>query len=263
MQRWGGENYLEVALLSRWTTTVLWWQEVFPTTERKDQRDVTVFIFFLVYLLFFGSLFFYPSVLWLSVFILFCSGCGGASGSSRCWWRWQTGESWGWAGNRWQLLWWWFCSCSSSLFCVPPSVCLCFCFFFRFSRCRCYYRRLGGRWQLAVALVVVAGGHGGERNREENVGWNRKCLVFWLTLGQIFSTPGAWRSNIFIGSGRGTFCLFWCKISALGLTRKHPNHWLKVAMMNCRFCRKNSWPGWPLWGDATASTASINPNSLH
>ena len=26
-------------------------------------------------------------------FFLFCSGCGGASGSSRCWWRWQTGES--------------------------------------------------------------------------------------------------------------------------------------------------------------------------
>jgi hypothetical protein len=45
-------------------------QEVFPATERKDQRDVTVFIFFLVYLLFFGSLLFCPSVLWLSVFFL-------------------------------------------------------------------------------------------------------------------------------------------------------------------------------------------------
>jgi len=32
-------------------------------------------------LLFFSSLFF------------FCFGCGGASGSSRCWWRWLTGES--------------------------------------------------------------------------------------------------------------------------------------------------------------------------
>ena len=42
-----------------------------------------------------------------------------------------------------------------------------------------------------MALVVVVGGHGGERNREENVGWNRKWLVFWLTLDQIFSTPGA------------------------------------------------------------------------
>jgi hypothetical protein len=39
-----------------------------------------------------------------------------------------------------------------------------------------------------------------------------------------------------MGGGRGTFCLFWCKILALGSTRKHPNHRLKVAMMNCQFC---------------------------
>jgi hypothetical protein len=33
-----GENYLAVALLSRWTAAVLWWQEVFPATERKRPK---------------------------------------------------------------------------------------------------------------------------------------------------------------------------------------------------------------------------------
>ena len=31
----------------------------------------------------------------------------------------------------------------------------------------------------------------GREGREENVGWNWKWLVFWLTLYQIFSTLGA------------------------------------------------------------------------
>jgi hypothetical protein len=72
--------------------------------------------------------------------------------------------------------------------------------------------------------------------REENVGWNRKWLVFWLTLDQLFSSSGAWKSNLFIGGGRGTLCLLWCKLSTLGSTRKHLNHWFKVVMMNCQFC---------------------------
>jgi hypothetical protein len=29
-----------------------------------------------------------------------------------------------------------------------------------------------------VALVVVAGSHGGERNKEENVGWNQNGWFF-------------------------------------------------------------------------------------
>jgi len=28
-------------------------------------------------------------------------------------------------------------------------------------------------------------------------------------------------------------------------------------------CKKNGWSGWPLWGGATASTASISPNGLY
>jgi hypothetical protein len=84
-----------------------------------------------------------------------------------------------------------------------------------------------------------------------------------LSLDRNFSIPRAWRSNLFIGGGRGTFCLLWCKISALGSTWKHLNHWLKIAMMNCQFCRKNGRSGWSIWGGSTASAASIGPNSLH
>jgi len=41
-----GENYLAVALLSRWTTAVLWWQEVFPMMERKrPKRCYWVYLF--------------------------------------------------------------------------------------------------------------------------------------------------------------------------------------------------------------------------
>jgi hypothetical protein len=58
-----------------------------------------------------------------------------------------------------------------------------------------------------VVVVVVAEGHGGERNREvllaAETGLGR--LVFWLSLDRNFSTPRALRLNIFIGDGRGTF----------------------------------------------------------
>jgi hypothetical protein len=78
-----------------------------------------------------------------------------------------------------------------------------------------------------------------ERERERGSAGSKNRLgrlVFLLSLDPNFSTPGAWRSNLFIGGRRGTLCLLRCKISALGSTRKHPNHWLKVAMMNCQFC---------------------------
>jgi hypothetical protein len=34
------------------------------------------------------------------------------------------------------------------------------------------------------------------------------------------------------------FGLHLCQILALGLTRKHPYCWLKMAMMNCQFCAR-------------------------
>jgi hypothetical protein len=40
-----------------------------------------------------------------------------------------------------------------------------------------------------VALVVVVRGHGGERNREENVGWNLKWLVFLAKFEPNFLHP--------------------------------------------------------------------------
>ena len=61
-------------------------------------------------------------------------------------------------------------------------------------------------------------------------------VVFLLILDPILSTLRPWKSNLFIEGRRGTFCFFWCQISALGSTPKYPNHWFKVAMMNCQFC---------------------------
>jgi len=77
-----------------------------------------------------------------------------------------------------------------------------------------------------------------ERERGVLLAVKIKCwrLVFWPFLDPNLSTSGAWRSNLFIGGGRGTLCLFLCKISSIGSTRKHPNHWFKVTMMNCQFC---------------------------
>jgi hypothetical protein len=91
-----------------------------------------------------------------------------------------------------------------------------------------------------VVKVLAAKGRGGERDRErgERFGWEQKWrgrLVFCRFWTQ-FSSPGPWKSNLFIGDRKGTLCLFWCQISALGSTRKHPNHWFKVAMMNYQFC---------------------------
>jgi len=120
----------------------------------------------------------------------------------------------------------------------------------------CKWERLGSAFTIWGGRAVDCDGDGGvqaggdyaggwtlrwrEREREvllaAEIGLGR--LVFLLSLDPNFSTHGAWRSNLFIGGGRGTLCLFWCKILALGLTRKHPNHWLKVAMMNCQFCAR-------------------------
>jgi len=67
-----------------------------------------------------------------------------------------------------------------------------------------------------------------ERECEETDDKKRKILGrktgFRPTLDPIISTHGASRSNLFIGGERGTFCFFWCKISALDSTRKHPNY---------------------------------------
>jgi hypothetical protein len=95
-------------------------------------------------------------------------------------------------------------------------------------------------------MTVVSGT--AEREREEEIkSWLQRGegewrwqtglgrLIFLLSLDPNLPPSRAWRSNIFIGDRRGTLCLFWCKISALGSTRNHPNHWLKVAMINCQF----------------------------
>ena len=67
-----------------------------------------------------------------------------------------------------------------------------------------------------VVVVVVAGGRGGERNREVLLAAETELgrLVYLLSLDRNFSTPGALRSNIFIGGGRGTLFLFWFDLKA-------------------------------------------------
>jgi len=80
--------------------------------------------------------------------------------------------------------------------------------------------------------VAAGGGSGGcgrrprwrEKQREEQLLGTRKKDDFFLTL----DPPSSFL--------RGTLCFFWYKLSAFGSTRKHPNHRLKVAKMNCQFC---------------------------
>jgi len=85
-------------------------------------------------------------------------------------------------------------------------------------------------------------------------------LVFWLSFDQNLSPLGVCKSHLFIGGGRGTLCLFYCQISALGSTRKHSNHCFKEAMMNCQFCAGK----WPV-GLATLGRCRrlCSPNSLY
>jgi len=84
-------------------------------------------------------------------------------------------------------------------------------------------------------IVAAGGGSGGcgrrprwrEKQREEQLLGTRTKDDFFLTL----DPPSSFL--------RGTLCFFWYKLSALGSTRKHPNHRLKVAKMNCQFCAGN------------------------
>ena len=84
-------------------------------------------------------------------------------------------------------------------------------------------------------IVAAGGGSGGcgrrprwrEKQREEQLLGTRTKDDFFLTL----DPPSSFL--------RGTLCFFWYKLSALGSTRKHPNHRLKVAKMNCQFCTGN------------------------
>jgi hypothetical protein len=53
-------------------------------------------------------------------------------------------------------------------------------------------------------------------------------------LDSIFFVSRAWIPPLFIGGGRGTFCLYWCQIFALDLIWNDLNCWFKVVIMNCQ-----------------------------
>ena len=66
--------------------------------------------------------------------------------------------------------------------------------------------------------------------------WVREA-GFWLTL-DLIGPPPPWtmkNKSIYRWWKRDTLSLVVLNFS-LGSTRKHPNHWFKVAMMNCQFC---------------------------
>jgi hypothetical protein len=93
--------------------------------------------------------------------------------------------------------------------------------------------------RVADGLMVTCYDGWNDREREREWGWQKLGVGGWFFgrfWTQNFSTSRPWKSNLFIGDGRGTLCLFWYRISNLGSTRKNPNHWFKVAMMNCQFC---------------------------
>jgi hypothetical protein len=70
------------------------------------------------------------------------------------------------------------------------------------------------------------------KGREENVGWNREWLVFWLTLDPIFSPLRPLNPPLFISGGRGQSCLYRGKIATLDSFGKDPNRWFKVGILS-------------------------------
>jgi hypothetical protein len=66
---------------------------------------------------------------------------------------------------------------------------------------------------------------------------------FFQTLAFDFSSLRLWNPSLFIGGGRGTFCLMWCQILALDLTRKELNCQFKVAIMGYQICCRKGLVG--------------------
>jgi len=85
--------------------------------------------------------------------------------------------------------------------------------------------------------VLAAAGHSGERERERGerrevwlAAEIRGKAVFFLDFGPKFPPPRSMKIKpIYRKWKMDTLSL----LSALGSTRKHLNHWFKVAMMNC------------------------------
>jgi hypothetical protein len=73
-----------------------------------------------------------------------------------------------------------------------------------------------------------------EREREKKCAETEKNLVFWLTLDPFFSSSRRSNPPLFIGGGRGYYCLHRGKISAIDSVGRD----LKVGMVHCQICRK-------------------------
>ena len=100
----------------------------------------------------------------------------------------------------------------------------------------------------------LAGGSGGvsskngDRSHSRGQEEEKNCINggrgagFWPILDPIFSSLRPWNAALFIGGGRGTFCLSWCQIVAFGLVGKHPNRCFKVCTSNCQIWQSKAAP---------------------
>jgi len=70
-----------------------------------------------------------------------------------------------------------------------------------------------------------------EKREDRSANKTRKEAIFLPTLDLIISSLIPWNPPVFIEGGRGIFRLYWCQILAFDSTRKDPNYWLKVAIM--------------------------------
>jgi len=115
-----------------------------------------------------------------------------------------------------------------------------------------------GGGQLVVGIATCGGASGGEAGwwleRRGEREWEKNCknrgrgVGFWPILDPIFSSLMPWNAALFIGGGRGTFCLQWCQIVAFGLVGKHPNRWFKMCTSNCQ-----------IWQSKAARVAYFRP----
>ena len=81
-------------------------------------------------------------------------------------------------------------------------------------------------WMLVMEMemvklmvkVLVAKGRDGKREKGSASSRNEGGYGFLVYFGPNFLHPQTWKSNLFIGKGRGTLCLFLCQILAFDST---------------------------------------------
>ena len=100
----------------------------------------------------------------------------------------------------------------------------------------------GGRWQrMTVCFRWLQRWRPVLEVKEEICRNWAKMLVFWLTLDPIFSSSRSSTEILFIGGVRGTYCLYWGKVSALDSTRGIQTVGSKCAPRAAKFGSSRPW----------------------